>query len=96
MQKYRCDSVIVENAASLKALASVWPEIKALRCAALWVGEGDRETPGIRNDPRRYHARVLRLLDTMVRGNITGSQISDLRETVRFDWQEGEEKLEGG
>lgn len=89
IRHHSCDSLILYSSQHRREINLRIPRGRRFGIAALNVWDEDHETSGIQNAPEHFHERVLSLLDTMVRSSTTGASIPDLRELVRFPWQEG-------
>ncbi len=87
LKTHQCDSVITGGSSELVALERLWPPINRLGRAALNVI--DNHHAGVHFQRKMLYDCALNLLDSMVRGNLTGRDLANLREHIQFPWQDG-------
>lgn len=83
-----CDAIITGGSGEMTNIEKAWPPARHLGRATLSV-IGTNHT-GFGYDSRLINERTLKLLDTMIRDNITGRELATLREELRFSWREGD------
>jgi len=90
INEHTLDSLVAGDLRFLEKLHSSIDDLDALGIACLALGHANTPISGMQHQTRVFHARALTLLDQMVRWNVTGKQLADLREVVKSRWHEGE------
>ncbi|MGF1450750.1 MAG: hypothetical protein ACFB21_01585 [Opitutales bacterium] len=91
-QDHQIDSLIAPDYFVIQGVLEQWPTAPPIgtACLAIPFGISHSKITGMRHQKYRFYERVHSLMDQMVRTNLTGRELSDVRETVKPIWNEGQ------